>query len=95
MNLVKSFVLLIFIILAFLATGCSTTVPVKRTFPEVPAEILQTCPDLSKTAPTTKLSDVLVVVTENYSKYHECRIKVDAWIEWYKSQKEVFDSVNN
>lgn len=87
--------LLLPLILSLSIVGCSTTVPVKRTFPEVPAEILQTCPDLSKTAPTTKLSDVLIVVTENYSKYHECRIKVDAWIEWYKNQKLVFDSVNN
>ena len=83
------------LILSLSIVGCSTTVPVKRTFPEVPAEILATCPDLSKTEPTTKLSDILVVVTENYSKYHACRIKVDAWIEWYKSQKQVFDSVNN
>ena len=95
MNLVKAFVLLIFIILAFLATGCSTTVPVKRNFPSVPDELLVGCPELKKVAQgTTKLSEVLIVVTDNYSTYHECHIKLQAWQEWYKSQKEIFDSVN-
>jgi hypothetical protein len=76
-----------------LLTGCGVTTPVKRTFPEVPAELKQACPDLLQTAPTEKLSDVLDVITKNYSQYHECRIKVDTWIEWYAKQKEIFDSV--
>jgi hypothetical protein len=76
-----------------LLTGCLAT-PVKRTFPEAPKELLAICPDLVKVADgTTQLSEVLKVVTENYSQYHECRIKNDLWIEWYKSQKEIFDSV--
>jgi hypothetical protein len=78
---------------AILLTGCLAT-PVKRTFPEVPNELMQICPDLSKVSEgTEKLSEVLKVVTDNYSQYHECRIKNDLWIEWYKTQKEIFDSV--
>ena len=78
---------------ALLLTGCLTTTPVKRNFPEVPAELMEACPDLKQTKETEKLSEVLKVVTENYSQYHECRIKVDTWVEWYKTQKQIFDSV--
>lgn len=54
---------------------------------------MDSCPDLQLVQPTTKLSEVIVTVTNNYSQYQECRIKVDAWIEWYTSQKQIFDSV--
>lgn len=74
-------------------SGCLTSTPVKRNFPEVPKELMEACPDLKLVEPTEKLSDVLKVVTENYSQYHECRIKVDTWVEWYKTQKQIFDSV--
>ncbi len=73
--------------------GCLST-PVKRTFPEVPKEVMQACPDLKTVEEgTTKLSEVLKVVTANYAQYHECKITVDAWIEWYTTQKDIFDSV--
>jgi hypothetical protein len=76
-----------------LLTGCVAT-PVKRTFPEAPKELMQICPDLSMVEPgTEKLTEMLKVITENYSQYHECRIKNDLWIEWYKTQKEIFNSV--
>jgi hypothetical protein len=75
-----------------LLTGCLTT-PVKRNFPEVPQELMEACPDLKLVEPTEKLSDVLKVVTDNYGQYHECKIKVDTWVEWYKTQKQIFDSV--
>lgn len=78
---------------AILLTGCLAT-PVKRTFPEVPKELMEICPDLGMVPEgTTKLSEVMKVVTTNYSQYHECRIKNDMWIEWYKTQKSIFDSV--
>jgi len=76
-----------------LLAACSTTTPVKRNFPEVPTELKEACPDLKQTQPTDKLSDVLKVVVDNYGQYHECAVKVDAWIEWYNSQKQIFDSV--
>jgi len=83
---------LLVILFVGLLTAC-TTAPVKRTFPEVPQELTQECPDLKQTDETTKLSEVLKVVTDNYSQYHECRLKVDTWIEWYNSQKQIFESV--
>jgi len=94
MNLVKLFILFICIILAFLVTGCSTTVPVKRTFPDAPAELKVMCPDLIEVPEgTTELSGVLKVVTDNYAQYKECAVKVDLWTEWYKEQKKIFDEV--
>jgi hypothetical protein len=73
-------------------TGCVAT-PVKRSFPEVPPELMQACPELKQVQQTEQLSEVLKVVVENYSQHHECKIKVDAWMQWYKSQKQIFDSV--
>lgn len=84
---------LLLIIPVLLLTGCLTT-PVKRNFPEVPAELMTACPDLIQLDPkTSKLSEVVSTVSKNYGQYHECQIKVDAWVEWYKTQKEIFDSV--
>ena len=76
-----------------LMVGCSTVTPVERKFPSAPKDLMEACPDLKQTDATDKLSDVLKVVTDNYSQYHECRIKVDTWVEWYKTQKQIFDSV--
>lgn len=81
------------LVMPFLLAGCLST-PVKRNFPEVPQELMVACPDLKTIEPnTTKLSEVITVVVENYGQYQECKIKVDTWTEWYKSQKEIFDSV--
>ena len=86
----KLLVLGIFILL----TGCAGTVPVKMSFPQIPETLKQSCPDLEETKPdVTKLSETLKVITDNYSQYHECRIKVDSWIEWYNTQKSIFESV--
>jgi hypothetical protein len=81
---------LLALIPAILLTGCLVT-PVKQKFPEVPKELMVACPDLNEVQPTTKLSDVITVVSKNYSEYHECRIKVDIWIEWYTTQREIFN----
>jgi hypothetical protein len=84
---------LLLIIPAILLTGCLTSTPVKRNFPEVPKDLMEACPDLKTVPDTEKFSEVLKVVTDNYSQYQECRIKVDTWIEWYKTQKQIFESV--
>jgi hypothetical protein len=78
-----------------LLTGCATGVPVMVKFPEVPTEMQVACPDLNPVdTKTDKLSDVLTVVTNNYTSYYECKIKIDSWIEWYTSQKSIFDKVS-
>jgi hypothetical protein len=82
------------LILTLLLTGCSTTVPVKRTFPAVPAELTAKCPDLKQLpTDTEKLSDLVSNVAENYSTYKECQLTVELWNEWYTEQKKNFDSV--
>lgn len=83
---------ILFLIPLIILVGC-TTVPVKRNFPEVPNEIMIACPELKQVKPTEKLSEVLEVVTNNYGQYHECRVKVESWIEWYTTQKQIFESV--
>ena len=88
--------------IAFLAViclaGCSTVVPIKpkkQEFPQPIPQIMESCPDLKQTpVETTKLSDTIVVISENYALYHECRTRVDTWIEWYNEQKKIYNSVN-
>jgi N-dimethylarginine dimethylaminohydrolase len=75
-------------------TGCLKSIPVKMDFPSVPEEMQQACPDLKQTQENeTKLSKVIEVVVENYTQYHECKLKIDAWIEWHKQQKQISDSI--
>ena len=94
MNLLKLFVLTICIILAFLATGCSTVVPVTMKFPEAPGNVaLTACPQLQKLQEDAKLSDISKTVSVNYTTYYECAVKTDAWIEWYQKQKQIFEKV--
>jgi len=93
MNLVKCFVLLILIILAFLATGCSTTVPIVGKFPQAPERLMQPCAQLEKLESEAKLSDVAKSVVNNYTKYHVCSIQNESWIEWYNVQKKIFESI--
>ena len=85
------FVVGIFFLL--LITGCSTTVPVKRKFPEVPERLLVKCPQLEKLENEAKLSDISKTVTNNYTTYYDCAVKNDAWIEWYQIQKHIFEGV--
>ena len=82
---------LILLIPAIFLSGCLATAP---KFPDAPAELTKPCPELNEVAAGTKeLSKVLDTVVVNYSTYYECRVKVDAWIEWHKQQKEIFDKV--
>jgi hypothetical protein len=73
-------------------SGC-TTVPVTVKFPDVPKDMLETCPDLKAVPETTKLSEVLPTVVDNYGQYYTCKDTVDSWIDWYKNQKKIFDSI--
>jgi len=82
-----------YLILVLMLVGCSTTVPVTSKFPEPPKYSLQTCPNLQLLKDGSKLSEVANTVTINYSTYYECAVKNDAWIEWYKIQKHIFESV--
>jgi len=77
---------------ALLLAGCSS-VPVVVKFPDVPADMLNACPDLKLAPDTNKLSEVLPVVADNYGQYYACKDNNDSWIEWYNTQKKIFNSV--
>jgi hypothetical protein len=81
------------LVLLILVSGC-TSVPIQPKFPSVPKDLLASCTELKEIDTTTqKLSEVVRVVSQNYGEYQECKIKVDGWVEWYNSQKKIFESV--
>jgi hypothetical protein len=85
---------LIILLPVLLLAGCLKSAPIKMDFPDVPEELKQVCPDLKQTEEKEKkLSNVLEVIVGNYIQYHECKLKVDAWIEWHKQQKQISDSI--
>jgi hypothetical protein len=81
------------LITALLITGCASTVPMVAKFPDVPMDMLVACPDLKQLPETTKLSEVLPVIADNYGQYYTCKDTVDSWIEWYNTQKKIFNSI--
>ena len=83
-------VLAIVLMLVLAITGCSTVVPVAVKFPEPPGQLAsEPCPNLKKLNDNAALSDIARTVTENYTAYYECAVKLDAWIEWYSKQKTI------
>lgn len=83
------------VIVALSLTACSTTVPVTAKFPNVPPLLLEKCPQLKTiSSDTTTLSNMTRTVVDNYTTYHECAVKNDAWIEWYQTQKIIFEKVS-
>lgn len=75
-------------------SACSTTVPVKRTFPEADPFMLQPPPSLVQLpADTTELHLLIENSTENYGKFHELVERYLMWQMWYEQQKENFESV--
>lgn len=84
---------LLLAILALGLAGCSTPVPIKPKFPVAPDILLEPCAELKRLEAAAKLSDVAKTVVENYTLYHECSVKNQAWAEWYKAHKKIFEDV--
>ena len=63
-----------------LISGCTTTVPVTRAFPDAPKTLMVPCEPLNTLSDTVTLSEFSSVVTNNYKKHHICSIIVDGWI---------------
>jgi hypothetical protein len=40
-----------------------------------------------------KLSDLLDNANNNYGEYHKLKQQNDAWIEWYNTQRKIFDGI--
>ena len=94
MNLIRLFALIIYISLAFLITACSTAVPVTQNFPQAPDMLMEKCPEL-KTIPGERVTIVEFTrtVSENYTTYHQCAGRTDAWIDWYRQQKKIWEEM--
>lgn len=89
---VFSFVIILLLVV-FVLVGC-TSVPVIAKFPDVPSAMLEHCPQLKTIdADTTTFSKMTETVTSNYSQYYICADKSDSWIEWYNTQKKIYESV--
>lgn len=75
--------------------GCSAiTVPVKAKFPDAPPVLMEKCEPLETiTQEQIVFSDFLKTVTKNYTKHHQCAKMVEHWQDWYKQQKEIFESI--
>lgn len=86
--------IMIMFVLAMCA-GCSTAVPVTAKFPAPPDRggemVMKACPQLKELSTQTQLSDVSRTINVNYGTYYECAVKVDTWIEWYHSQKKIYE----
>lgn len=83
-------------IMFLLLTACTTVVPVpvKRNFPDIPHSLETGCENLVLIPENiTKLSELLTVIVQNYSLYHECKIKNESWADWYKTQKQIFEEI--
>jgi hypothetical protein len=82
------------ILLVVAAAGC-TTAPVVMKFPDVPETLKEPAGKLTPLDASKKveLSDIIENANENAGKYYALREKYNAWIEWYNSQKKVFESV--
>lgn len=82
-----------YLLICLFLVGCSTTVPVKPSFPDATPELMKKCEDLKKLEGTkVSITDLLKIVVTNYSLYYECSAKVDGWQEWYNTQKKIYES---
>lgn len=63
-------------------------------FPQAPTNLLEPANDLKPLSEDKKtLTDLIENANENYSSYYVLKEKYNNWIEWYKQQKQIFESV--
>lgn len=80
-------------LLCAMLAGCGS-IPVIPPFPVAPPELLEVCGPLNTIeTPEVKLSELMKVVGNNYTKYHSCSAVVSAWQEWYTEQKKINEEI--
>ena len=79
------------LLLTLFLAGCTTTVPVVQKFPAAPQPLLERCKQLKPAPEGVQLSELTKIVVENYMEYYICSGNNNAWIEWYTTQKRIFD----
>jgi hypothetical protein len=63
-------------------------------FPQAPEPLLEPSKELLPLeTDKKKLSDLLDNANTNYTEYHELQEKHKAWIEWYNTQRKIFEGV--
>jgi hypothetical protein len=78
----------------FLISGCATSVPVTPKFPEAPPTLLEKCKTLDTLdLDRVLLSELIENVMKNYLSSRECSTKYDGWIDWYETQKKIFNDI--
>lgn len=76
----------------FLLTLCAcTTLPPAAPFPEPPAVLMTSAPELKTLPENAQLSDVLTTVTENYQACHETAQILTSLQYWISLQKQIAD----
>lgn len=85
----------ILFVLFVLLAGCAHTVPVTMHFPQLPEVLDVPCEELEPLDTTTKneLSDLINNATDNYGKHYECEAKLNAWKDWYNTQKKIHEEI--
>lgn len=74
-------------------SGCIT---VKHAFPTPPELLTERCPNLTQLAENEEqLTELLKVVTKNYSLYYDCAAKHELLVKWINEQKAIHDAVFN
>lgn len=85
-----------YIIIASLITLTGCVTPVKHSYPQAPEALVERCPDLTLLAENEeRLSELLKVVTKNYTLYHDCATKHDLLVKWLTEQRAIHDAVFN
>ena len=86
--------LLILVVVLLTMLGCSTTVPLSQKFPEAPQQLMDPAPELIPLPENEKtLTDLIENANTNYGQYYDLKAKYQTWQEWYKQQKQIFESV--
>ena len=75
--------------------GCGVHVePITPKFPEAPATLQEKCTELKEATEGMSLTEFTKTVVENYVLYHECKVKVEGWNDWYQKQKAIFEAAS-
>jgi hypothetical protein len=81
------------VVACLVVSGC-VSVPVDRKFPTVPDALKEPAPKLKTLdVPKPELSDLISNANDNYAEYYRLRDKYNGWIDWYNTQKQIFESV--
>lgn len=83
------------VILAFVISGCSTTVAtVNAPWPSAPKELLaEPCRLEELREDSRQLSELLSNAAGNYGCAHATRDQVTGWQLWYRSQQRAFEAL--